>query len=129
MPAAMTDEPKPLTEEELAAFEESARQHTERVLEESGHRPAWAMGLVAEVRRLRALHYDQVLDDIGALLEALGKPNVARPESPQAVMRECIEEVRRQRQLVRDAHDAMAGVRGEWFRMVLERLKAEAERG
>jgi hypothetical protein len=39
-----------------------------------------------------------MLEDLGSLLEALGKPgNVARPESPQAVMRECIADVRRLR--------------------------------
>jgi hypothetical protein len=56
-----------------------------------------AQRLLAEVRALRAVHYDEVLEDIGQLLEALGKPNVARPVSPQAVMRECIEDVRRLR--------------------------------
>jgi hypothetical protein len=35
-----------------------------------------------------------MLDDLGSLLEALGRPNVARPDTPQAVMRECIEAVR-----------------------------------
>jgi hypothetical protein len=34
-----------------------------------------------------------VLDDLGDLLEVLGKPNVARPISPHEVMRECIRAV------------------------------------
>jgi hypothetical protein len=40
----------------------------------------------------------EMLDDIGSLLEALGKPNVARPDSPQAVMRECVAAVREERE-------------------------------
>jgi hypothetical protein len=41
-----------------------------------------------------------MLDDLGHLLEALGLPNVARPESPHFVMQECISEVGRLRDLL-----------------------------
>jgi hypothetical protein len=53
--------------------------------------------LVAEIRRLRALNYDQVLDDIGKLREAVGLPNTALPISPREAMGEAINEARRLR--------------------------------
>jgi len=82
---------------------------------------------------LRSSERDLLYEDIGELLEALGKPNVAMPESPHKVFRDAIAAVRHLRRMWQSAerdltylneandrlHDTLAQERGE-----LERLQA-----
>lgn len=48
----------------------------------------------AAVARVHSEAYESMFADVGLLLEALGKPNVARPISAHEVMLECIEDVK-----------------------------------
>lgn len=69
----------------------------------------------AAVARVHSEAYESMFADVGLLLEALGKPNVARPISAHEVMLECIEAVKNLRnagrlnpataRVVRDARD------------------------
>jgi hypothetical protein len=92
-------EPPPLMDEELDGIERRScvgiPPTTRELLEYASGARAAVPRLLAEVRRLRALHYDQVLDDIGKLREAVGLPNVALPISPRVAMGEAIEQARR----------------------------------
>lgn len=98
--------PEPLTDEELQAIEH--RLSTATITnaggpDAEGRYPfadpiaGHAQRLVAEVRRLRALHYDEVLDDIGKLREAVRDAvEVARRLRSDEWLRAAAEEIERE---------------------------------
>lgn len=93
----MTEEHTDVTNAEIADLirvgEENISKHYDEELPET----RLTVRLAREIRRLRALDYDKVLEDIATLRKVVGLPNCALPISPRAAMHEAISAVAQRR--------------------------------